>query len=147
MMAEDIEVKDPVQDQVDTVDKERRKYLTYHLYSLLFLIFVLLVSDGGEHEVFWVFLFLTQVPLIYLMVKLSKKIKDDSELDSALNNELVQLHRLQSWRNAFIASIGSLFILTFMFTRDIVYTEWIAMVVTLVGIAAYIGSFLYLDGE
>jgi hypothetical protein len=144
--------------QIEKLESERRKntkglFLVQSLFLLFWLLRFFLRSSGILYEpmrsIGIAVLIAALIAQVYYVIKLAyiaKKMKSDPELFSALNNELVQLNELKSWKTAFFSTVGCLLFLgliSFIFPiEDLIF---VILTAILTGSGAYNLAFLVLD--
>ena len=144
---------------IELMDGKRRKYLSGYLVFLsVFLViwFSEKVLQAAGIEIDGIRIVTLPVYIIcilfqaYFSISLStlkKKIKEDPQLNAALNNELVRLNELKSWRTAFFTTCASVLLLSILsvFTPLLDDTMYIALTSVLIGFGSYHLAFFILD--
>ena len=147
-----------MRDQIEKLESDRRRNTKgLFLVQSLFLVFWLLrfflktsgVLDKPLQSLGIIVLVAALIAQVYYVIKLAsvaKKMKSDPEIFSTLNNELVQLNELKSWKAAFFSTVGCLLFLgliSFIFPiEDLIF---VILTAVLAGSGAYNLTFLVLD--
>lgn len=136
--------------QIETFDRDRRRYRSGLLIgSFVFLvawfgyIIVRIAPQSMElfHTIVLVVLIGSLVIQAYFGLRstlLERKIRQDAQLNAALNNELIQLNELKAWRAAFFAVLGFIVITAiFSFFVEIDDLMLVLLTMLLVGFGAH----------
>jgi divalent metal cation (Fe/Co/Zn/Cd) transporter len=143
---------------VEQLDRARCRYLAGFIIALVFFLafwFVrFFLRASGETFARWdvpllIVLFCGAAAMGWFSFKLNylrRRIKFDPSLAEALDNELVILNEIRSWRTAFIASIVCLVALTVLtFVYPVFDMVFVTITTCIVGMAAYNISFFVKD--
>jgi hypothetical protein len=143
--------------EIESIDRKRRSFLRGYLVA--FAVFVILMiirfffraADLNREPVGIAVLvglvIAVAVQAIYMMglAFLQRRIRKDPSLREALDNELVRLCELRSWKTAFFASIGTAFFFALVaFFYPICDLMLVALMATVVGAGAYRAAFYFI---
>lgn len=147
-----------MRDQIEKLENDRRRntkgfFLVQSLFLIFWLLRFFLRSSGILYSqlrtigiIVLVAALIAQVYYVIKLASIAKKMKSDPEIFSALNNELVQLNELKSWKAAFFSTVGCLLFLgliSFLFPiKDLIF---VILTAILAGSGAYNLAFLVLD--
>ena len=144
--------------QIEKLDRDRRKYLKGYLVGasiflmawIINFIFKMPKFELQHLRTYTLIILLASLPIqlyyVHQLNSIKTKMKNDPELRSALNNELVQLHAIKAWKAAFISTIGCvslLAILSSFFPIDDL--KFVAITTILVGSSVYHLAFLIME--
>jgi hypothetical protein len=149
-----------MENEIEAIDQRRRSYLRGYLIPFIaFMIFMIIrfffrAGDLNKEPVgiaVLVGLIIAVAVQAYYMIRLSllqKSIRSDPVLKEALDNEMVRLYEIKSWKAAYIAAIGAAFFFAFAsFFYPVCDPVLVALAATIAGAGAYRASFyiLYRD--
>ncbi len=145
---------------IEQLDRSRRRNLAGFIMALaVFLAFWFVrffLRASGETFARW------DVPLRFVLIcsiaatgwfsiklsRIRRQIKADPRLSEALDNELVILNEIRSWRVAFFASMACLVALAVLkFVYPVFDMVFVTLTTFIVGMAAYNISFFMKDRE
>ena len=146
---------------IETFDRNRRQFYRGYVFSfgLFFIVCITrLICKLSGYLPSWldtslfVALILSIVIQLYFFFRLSRlkaQAKQDPELKEILADELTQYHQMKAWKYAFLATVGSLFLIA-MISAFVVPIHEITAILTpvlLTGAGAYHISFWWMEKE
>ena len=144
--------------QIEMFDQNRKSYRSGLLIgSIVFLVawfgYIVVRISPQSLDLFRTFLLvllvLSLVVQAYFALRttlLERKIRQDEQLNEALNNELIQLNELKAWRAAFFAVLGFIVITgAFSFFVQIDDLMLVLLTALLVGFGAHNMAVFLLD--
>ncbi len=144
--------------QIEIFDRDRRRYRSGLLLgSIIFLLawfgYILVQLSPGPMDIFRMVVFavliaslLVQAYFALRTTLLERKIRQDAQLNEALNNELIQLNELKAWRAALFAVLGFI-VITAVFSFFVQIDDLMLVFLTmfLVGFGAHNLAVILLD--
>jgi hypothetical protein len=145
-----------VNSQVESMDRQRMRYLEWYLIGCVVFIILsvtryffrlrdLNASPVGKAVLYGMILCVLLLAVsTFASSRLGRKIKQDPALKDALNNELVQALEVQSWKAAFFGAVGTtiFFALTWFF-YPVCDPVMVALTASVVGLGSYRGTFYF----
>jgi hypothetical protein len=145
-------------DEIEVMEARGRSYLKGYLIAFYIFMFLWIVrfffrESGLNYEPIGylvlaglIIMVLIQAFFMGRLALWKKKVRGDSRLNAALNNELIKLYELRSWKIAFLSAVGSTFFFAVVsFFYPICDLVLVALTSLIVGGGAHMTAFYVMN--